>query len=347
MPIVPVQSDQYPESSVVSMAAYARHVQACECAFWGVNYDECTRTGGCNQIWTRDERDWVQHYLAEAQYELEQFVNYKFGRQWITDEQHDYRLPLATEYGYVIAGGVRTTATIAAGAAVDHTSDPAVIGPVATTVTDVSEIHVYHTDTDLEIMPSNITLSGGNVTLEIPRCRLVKPAYRDNPSQGLDYDDDTYFADTVDLTRVYNINDEPATLIKYCRGENCTDTRDTACVYVHNSMVGVLGLGCSSLCGDRVLLNYYAGRDLYNDDGTFRPWGRQAFNAIVRLAHAKMPHEPCACDAASEMWKRDRRVEVDGFGKPLRGISPFGPEEGAWVAYEFATNMKLYRAGVL
>jgi len=100
----------------------------------------------------------------------------------------------------------------------------------------------------------------------------------------------------------------------------------------------------------KVLLNYYAGREYVDDDGRLYAWARQAQNAIIRLAHAKMPSEPCACDAASGMWKRDRNVIVDGFGRPMRGgLSIFGPEEGAWAAYMFtrAPGMELVRGAVL
>ena len=52
-------------------------------------------------------------------------------------------------------------------------------------------------------------------------------------------------------------------------------------------------------------INYYAG-DLVLD--------RTAQMAIVRLAHSKMPTEPCGCDVTQRLWKRDQPVEDVGAG---------------------------------
>lgn len=350
MPIVPLQSTQYPEASAVSLAAYARHIQACECTFNGVvNGPDCTYAGGCRSIWTKDQRDWVQYYLAEAQYEIEEVIRYFIGARWVVEEIHPYISRIVTNWGYVISGGVETRTAVAAGAVVDHTADPAVIGPIATTVTDVEELHLYHVDTDIEIIPSAVTLAGGNVTFEVPRCRLVDPSVVDNPAQGLNYNAPANFATEVDVDRIYNVNDEPVTLVsRSCT--DCEDETETVCLYVRNSKLGIVQPGpCACNSGYKALLSYYAGRRMTNADGTLTWWGRQAQTAIIRLAHAKMPHAPCDCTAADEMWKRDRLVLADGIGRPQRGISPFGPEEGAWAAWIFckAPGMQLVRGAVL
>lgn len=351
MPIVPLQSAQVPETSAVSLAAYARHIQACECAFFGVaGGPECSYAGGCRSIWTKDQRDWVQYYLAEAQYEIEEVIHFFIGKRWVVDESHFYASRMITQWGYVISGGVETHVDIAIGETVDHTADPAVIGPVATTVTDVSEIKVYHHESDIEVIPSDISISGGFVTIEVPRCRLVIPALVDNPVSGLNYTTLTNFADEVDIVRVYNVNNDPVTLVnRVCSG--CSDETTPACLYVRNGKIGAVEVQATCGCAYayKARLNYYAGRDMTNSDGTLTWWGRQAQTAIIRLAHAKMPHAPCDCSAADDMWKRDREVIVDGFGRPQRGVSPFGPEEGAWTAYIFckAPGMALVRGALL
>ena len=355
MPIVPTQATANPETSIITLAAYARHIQACECGFFGVvNGPECVYSSGCRAVWTKEQRDWAQYYLAEAQYEIEKQARYFIGRRWVVDEEHNYENPVLTNYGYVHSGGVKTETAIQDGAAVSHATDPATVGPIATTVTDINEIHVYHPGSDLEIIPSSITLSGGAVSFEIPRCRMVKPELQDNPSAGLEYSTLTNFSQTVDVKRIYNTNNNPATLVyRKCQTRtDCTDTEKTACLCVRYPKIGSVAVepDCLYTCGRlyKVKLNYYAGRRFVDDNGLLHPWARQAQDAIIRLAHAKMPHPACDCDAASEMWARDRNVIVDGFGRYQRGgMTPFGPQEGAWVAWEFAEDMKLRRGAVL
>jgi hypothetical protein len=239
---------------------------------------------------------------------------------------------------------------------VSHAADPAVIGPVATTVTEVNEIKVYHADSDIEVIPSKVTLSGGFVTIEVPRCRMVKPELVDNSTAGIEYTDTSNFSSLVDLVRVYNVNDNPAKLVyKKCQTRtSCTETEVAACTYVREPKVGSVQVRSDCLttgCGElyKAKLNYSAGKRMVDDTGYYTRWGRQALTAVIRLAHAKMPHAPCDCQAADEMWKRDREVIVDGFGRPRRGISLFGPEEGAWAAYMFvnAPGMELVRGATL
>jgi len=356
MPIVPEQNLQVPESSVVSLAAYARHIQACECNFFGVvNGPKCTYTRGCTSIWTMNQRNWVQYYLAEAQYEIEQVIHYNVGQRWTVDEEQPYTIPMLTNWGYLVSGGVETTADIELASVVDHTADPAVIGPILTTVTDTTTIHVFHPGSDIEIVPSKVTISGGSVTIEIPRCRMVKPSLADNDKAGIGYSTIANFSATVDVKHIYNVDSTPATLVyKQCQtATSCTDEETTACIYVRNAKIGSIQVRSNcSMCGGlyKAKLNYFSGRLYMNSSGNLTRWGRQAQDMIIRLAHAKMPHEPCACDAASEMWKRDREVIIDGFGRPRRGsASPFGPEEGAWAAYVFcnAPGMELVRGAVL
>lgn len=357
MPIVPVQSMPVPETSIVSLPAYARHLQVCECAFYGITGGpECVYSGACGKIWTQDMRDWAAYYLAEAQYELEKFIGYFIGRRWVVDERRDVKSRIMTRWGYVVSGGVKQTDIVADSTVVNHATDPAVIGPVATTATDSQELHLYHEDSDIEIIPSAVLIAGGNVTFEVPRCRMVLPSKANNSEAGLSYSNLTNFASAVDVKWEYNVDNNPASLIyQSCNGvANCTDTSVDACIYVHKSRVGSVSVsigsvcsGCGALMG--VDLNYYAGRPFTDADGNYTDFARQAQDAIIRLAHSKMPQAPCDCSAADEMWKRDRTVITDAFGKSIRGISPFGVMEGAWAAYTFAKSpgMKLYRGATL
>ena len=339
MTIVPTQSTQVVEASTVKLAEYAYAVRVCECFMWGVRNSPCADEQSCRDIWTKEERDFIAFYLAEAQEEIERELGYFVGRRWVTDERHRYADPIITRWGHVVAGGVKGETAISAGETVDHTTDPAIVGPVATTVTDESEIRIYHTDTDIEVDPSDITISGGFVTIEIPRCRLVLPELADNPANGLNYNTLTNFATDVDIVRVYNDTDTGATLVRLSCQSNCTDTQTDACIYVRKSNIGSVSAPVSSgLCGcapDFVDLNYYSGVEMT----------KQMRDAIIRLAHTKMPRSPCACSPVEEFWKRDRNAPEVLSRERLN--CPFGMSDGAWIAWRWTQAMKLYRGAVL
>jgi hypothetical protein len=94
----------------------------------------------------------------------------------------------------------------------------------------------------------------------------------------------------------------------------------------------------SCLCSrpERVRLNYKAG---------VTSLSYQAEDAILRLAHAKMPEEPCGCDVVQRLWKRDREVPKIVTSERLN--NPFGLNDGAWIAWRFAMDLRKVRVGVL
>lgn len=354
MPTVSLESKAVPETSAVLLASYAQLIGVQECAFWGVN-NGTAPAHACRQIWSLHDRNLVASYLAEAQAAMERVLNYPLGRRWFANEQHPYSVPVQARWGHVIAAGVRATDDIALDEAVDHTTDPAVIGPVPTTVTDEDEIHVYHHGTDAEIVPSAIMLAGGNVTIEIPRCRLVLPAYADNPATGWSYTDITVtgvFAQTVDIKRVYN---DPSTqgVLVYPHGKtlsctiSCGELTQTACLYPRSLILGEFDAlpatysagGWTPACGyawpDLVRLNYCAGVTL--DD--------QLRDTVVRLAHSLMPETPCGCPEGKRLWERDRNVPQILTAERLN--CPFGVTDGAWLAWQVALTRRLVRGYTL
>lgn len=354
MPVVAAAEGLIEEASAVRLARYAQIVGYSECPFWGVNHDLSGKT--CREIWTLKQRQMAAKYLAEAQDEIETELGYPIGYRWFTELKKPYRIPDLARVGYVVEGGVKAVSTISAGAVVDHTSDPAVIGPVATSVTDVDEIVVYHPGTTIEIDPSKITLSGGNVTIEIPRCRMVKASVVNNPENGLDYDTPTNFESTVDVVRVYNDPSTNAVLSRNhtcnaaCAGSGCQEYTQTACLFVTNPTIGAVEVhkgtysdgawltSNTGSCCDQyrwAQLNYRAGT----------PLTRQMEDMIIRLAHAKMPVEPCGCDPIKSLWTRDRNVPEVLTRERLN--CPFGFSDGAYTAWMFARTIRLVRSGLV
>jgi hypothetical protein len=347
--IVPTQATLTSYDTAVSLERYAAIIEMDECAFWGV-YNSASPQPGCRTIWTKPQRDDVARYLLEAQDEIEQQVNYPLHPKWFADERQNYACPVMSDWGYVIEPGIRAVADVALAEAVSHATDPAQVGPAATTVTDINEIRVYHPGTDIEINPSSVTISGGNVTIMIPRCRLVKPEYADNPETGLDYNDLTLFEAEVDVKRVYNDPSVNATLVwpHGCAGcANCSEETQSACMYVRHAKNGFFdvtpatysdGVWRKTNCfscrrtPEIIRLNYRAG---------LNPLTPQVEDTIIRLAHAKMPNELCGCETFSRMWRRDRFVPEVLTRERLN--NPYGLSDGSWIAWRFTLSFRLTR----
>jgi hypothetical protein len=354
MTIVPTVSDLAAVNLAVPLPLYAQTIGYGECAFWGVTHPDPPAVHGNKPLWNKSERDNVAHFLKEAQDEIENVTRYHLIPTWITAEGHDYGYPLLAEWTRLIEAGIEASTTISSGEAVDHTDDPAVIGPVATTVTDTDEIVIYYPGTEVIIHPSDITIAAGNVTIEIPRCRLQTEDAQ-SETGGTDYNDTALggpFLQTVDVVRVYNDDSTQATLV-WSHGTTSTgcpqcsgDTRD-ACIVLLNAKIGKLDVTPATYSGgtwtgqswecychypDRVELNYRGGLTTLT---------RQARDAVIRLAHSKMPANPCNVSPPLWMWSRDREVPRAMTKERLN--CPFGLAEGAWIAYKFARSMKLMR----
>ena len=349
------------EFNAVTLPRYAQIVRIDECLVYGVTNAPNQDTGNnCRGPWLEHTREWLIRYLAMAQEMIEEQVDYPLSKRWFTEEIQPFNRkrnnPMQLREGYVIEAGIKATSDISLGEAIDQTSDPAVIGPVATTVTDINEIFIYHPGTGQEMIPSSVTISGGNVTIEIPRCRTVTIANEDNPATGLNYNDLTNFETTVDIKRVYNdpsINAEivfPHQCTDNCGLNGCSETTQTGCIYIRNPRLGIIDVqpatylngswsgNIANWCGcpEFVRVNYRAGRDI-----TF-----QIEEAIIRLAHTLMPAEFCSsCNTWQQFHKRDN--EIPGVLTRERLNCPFGVKNGAWFAWTLTQNFRLMKGFVL
>ena len=345
----------------VSLARYFHIIDVTECAGFGVSNPD-DPLPGCNRIWTLSQREMVEHALLEAQEEIEAVTAYPLAPCWYPDEPHPYAYPVFAKWGRIIAAGVRATSNIGLGASVSYATDPSIVGPLPTTVTDPNEIAVYLPGTDIAVLPSAITIAAGVVTIQIPRCRLVQEVDWPNPEEGWPYADvppsaTSPFTPTVDVKRVYNDPSTNATLVwphscnGSCSSSGCTSYTRTACMRIRQAETSSIETwpatyangvwtGTTTNCcygtPQRVHLNYMAG--MY-------PLSRQAEDAVIRLAHSKMPQEVCACETWSRLWKRDQFVPAVLTAEWLN--CPFGFSAGSLNAWRFANSMRLVRGSVL
>ena len=366
MTVIPVFESLIDENdSAVKLARYAQIVQIPEDQFFGLHNDATLLDSACTPIWTFQMQALVARYLREAQDEIEQVVGYPLAPRWFQNEEHPYSFPLFSKWGKVLAAGFKSEIVIQAAKALNFATDPATFTH-ATTVTDADEIRIYHPSTFVEIVPSKVTLTGGNVVVEIPWARLVKVAYLENPETGWAYADvppsaTSPYESTVDLYQVRNDESIQGALVYphrassgscacdclWCCG-TCGDYAANACIYVRDTDLGTLDLlpasyavatGWTAACPncycsdpEYVRLNYLAG---------LQTMTAQIEDAVIRLAHSKMPSAPCGCGVAMEHWTRDRTIP--GVLDAKRLDCPFGTSDGAWFAWKQALAVRLSR----
>lgn len=360
MTIVSAQTD-LPRQTLggVPLARYANLVTIDENAFWGIEREYPFKEE--YSVWTLRERRMIAHYLDEAQRRIEERIGYALNPRWFEDEMI-YSCPLTAKRGYVIEPGIEAWDLIESGATVDKASDPHEVS-VTTTVTDEDEIFVAYPSTlvedRLEINPSNIDISGGTATIYIPRCRMIKPSEADNPSTGLDYDDDTLFVDTVDVWRRYNDESTNATLVwPHCASSTvlpfcsttCEEYTRNGCIYVRNEQLGILDVlpatysaasgwsACQSCYSspERAHLYYRAGLSPITPD---------AETAVVRYANSLMPRMPCGCEKFVLSWEEDNFIPKTMTRERVN--NPLGLKDGAWHAWSYIVDNRIVRAGVV
>lgn len=357
MTVIPAYTTLQPERSALKLARYAQLIGYDERAFFGLNFPGIERRA-CRQIWTLEQRAVIARYLWEAQFEIEQQVGYPLQARWIgdnlgLDEQPARPLALA-RYKHVIEAGIRATSVIEGGAVLDHTADPATATATLADGIPAGEIHVFHPGTDVEIPVSEISITEGpprTVTIKIPRARLVDQEHSDNPSNGWDYTDTSDatgpFLQEVDIVRVYNDSSRQAVLVyphvcnAFCLSDGCAATvpTETACIKIVAGQIGTLEIRPTN--GRWV---GYGSMQLYYRCG-LPEMTAQAEDAVMRLAHSKMPDEPCGCDPVRDLWGRDRSVPETLTRERIN--CRFGLSDGAWIAWQFTQSMQLHRMRVL
>lgn len=347
IPTVPTEG--YGPCCPVGLPLYARIIRYNENAFWGVAHSSNDQYEN-RIVWTMRERQEIAYWLGEAQGEIEQTMGFPACARWIEDVRKYRRNPIWTTQKRVIEGGVETVQTLEDGATVSHAADPATIAVTVAATLDINQVHVRYPDVEeYEICPSAIDLTGTTLTISIPRARLVTIAAQETVTEdhriGVDYSTLSNFLTTVDVVRVYN---DPSTQVVFvweaCE-DGCDETTQTGCMYVRNAKLGSVNVRPATYtggrwvrtritcgCPDKVRLFYRAG---------FETPTRQVVDAIIRLAHVKMPAEVCGNLSAQYMWIRDRHIP-DTLSRE-RYNCPYGMADGAWTAYKYALSMRKVR----
>lgn len=332
----------------IPLSLYAQHIQVDERNFFGLHFDG-QPDFACRTIWTKEQRDMIAFYLKEAQREIEDETVFPVVPTWIGvgaygDEQAIITPTLFTQWRKIIEVGQQTIESIQDGVVLSHATDPATTAVVNVGLDfDVDELVVYHPGSDVVIHPSAIDYDDatGNLIVEIPRARLITLDNLVNPEDGWDYATvPGVFEEEVDLSRVYA---DPDRAVEFIRRETCECSSETdwSCLFVRYAEMGaveikIADIRCSCPEVKRANLYYKAGLD---------PVTERAIASVIKLAHAKMPEEPCGCSVAKRLWSRDRFVPEQVTRE--RFNCPFGPSNGAWEAWGWVQSMATKRMFVI
>lgn len=361
-PIIETPYDQTEEldsygNCAVSLPRYAKIVGYDEPSMWGVVYDGQNRFN-CDTLWTENDRLRLSNALATAQQMLEQFIGYPLCPTWVTgtlDEELHYserwvdqqtlHYRLLTRYPRLIQAGIRATAMVASDSLISHGQKVGVVGPLSVSFTDPNEVVVYYPDTTRRIYPSKVEIVGGQLTIEIPRYRLVIQDLLDTPEGGIMYEDMAAYLSAVDVVRVYNDPSKQAVLVRpHCHNRHCfggcTECTHNACIYLRDPHIGSIDIQAAHWDAEHLSWNTrvvcgggYSLVRLYYQCG-LRYLDLQAETAVVKLAHTLLATPPCACDWLSKMWLVDKEYPKVMTREMLN--NPFGTGGGAWMAYVWA-----------
>jgi len=341
-------------TSAIPLARYAEIIGYQDCAFFGISHPG-NDNFACREIWTKSQRDEVQFHLSEAQAEIEKVIGYPLTPKWFADEVHPFRLLILTRMTNVIELGIEAVEDIELAASVSLLTDPATI-TIPTTLTAVTGIKVFYPGTSHEISPSDMVISGGNLIISIPKCRLLKYTLLDNPGTGHLYSDPAIYQATADVKRYYNDPSDQITAVwphqctQTCSSSGCTRYTESACGILLHPEIGEVSYqfakyssgswtNTRSVCcrgnPSKLEINYRAG---------LLELSAIAETAIIRLAHSKMSGEPCGCDVIKNMWRRDATIPQILSVERLE--CPFGLSNGAWMAWKFAGSLEVDRMSV-
>jgi hypothetical protein len=343
------------DDNVIPLPRYAQIIGVSEYAFFGIRNYELPE-GVCDQLWTPENRREIMRALSQAQTKIESVLSYFLVPTWVAGEQKKYQhAGVMTNWTKIIEFGIEKKEEVGTGVSAatpeeDESGDPVKFGPITTTVTDISQVRVYHPGTNYRIYPSCIEIDETGMIITVPKCRLVIPEYQEGES--VDYEDSNAFADTIDVYRVYNDPSNHGYLTwNHTHGQGFEENTKTIYAHISNGLVGSVSVYPATYSGgqfiiDRTLL----GTEVIEKVHLNYRSGLNAItpileDAVIRLAHSMLPEEPCGCDVVRRVWVRDRNTPEILTRERIN--CPFGYSDGAYHAWAVARSNRVIRGGVL
>ena len=323
-------------------------------AFNGLNYPEEVNEYQCSTIWKQSMRNYLAQFIAQAEEIREKELGFYLGPKYIYQEKCNLGYnPVELLKKHFVGLGQETSDIIKAGQALvlRDIGTGAIYDPVtitlATTVTNTDEILVTYPGETEAIHPSKVTISGGNVVIQIPRSRLVKPALNDDRDLHLMYDVDANFLTTVDIYHHYL--DITKGVEYYYLDESFTEQTYGGYGTIESARLSLLNLYsviwsgltptkspiCPAVlrgCGEwNVRVSYMAGLR----------YTMQTETETCRLTHTLMPYSPCDCSPVQQYWTNDRAPLQEGF------TTPYGNTVGALEAWMHDSRSRIGFGGIV
>lgn len=365
----------------LSLNEYWEILQISECFGYGIRSVPDAKRLGCNVYWDQSFRYWLAFSIRKTEQRLkaDRWLGFPVRREYNdgnNPRQLEYAFPLYLGK-YVRGIGVETETTVESGVAVALRTLGTINDPVTITVnvsfTDPNELLVRYPELYFSqncrpytIRPSCVTIEDGVATIEIPRCRLLKPEFfrdYDQVNDRPEYPDDANFLDTVDITRNY-LNTATGANFVWRRGKQhiscwtgvslcdpvdpCSDIKQLACAYVREQRDGVVQLepedGAWAIRTRRpneVEINFMRG---YYD--RYDCISEELARAIIAIAHNNMPRDYCKCSVQERYFKQDTMP----LEPPVRlglGPSTWGIYEASEIIREFDAKQWSHTGGML
>lgn len=372
-------------NTYLSLEEYWQFLQINECAGYGIrNFPTSGVIGmGCGDYWQQSSRYYLAAAIAksESRLETDRWLGFPVRRKYEKPRQMEWQWPVYLGK-YVRGVGVQAETAVET-VNLTLSADGSPIDPVTFTVnvdfTDEDELIIrYPTAYYLRncdsytIRPSCVTIADGVATVEIPRCRLLRPEYfKDykNDNERPNYVNDNYFLDTVEVQRNYLNETTGANLVwrrhrgqLYCSqgvitcnpSGPCADVKQLACAYVRTQRDGMVQLEPASYSDgwtksdwavkrnpDQVEINYMRG---YYD--RYEEIDPALTRAIVALAHNNLPRKYCHCDQQTLYYEEDTRA-VEPAVRLKGGRSTWGVYEAEQIVREFDARFESHHGGML
>lgn len=354
----------------------------------------------CGDIWP--QHDWQKEdqvsreslalAIQEAEKQLADYLGYWTAPVWIANEMQPYprdfyrtsmfqvldvrgfNKSMSLRYGKIISGGQRAVSLIGTAdttsGSLDYSDDDgdglaetATI-TLATSLTDVCEIKVYHASYDglqeWEVRPVRTKeISAGVLTITLDSWLLIDPAlYDEYPTtegfQGIDISTTANFVTSVDVYHEYTDTSSASAIFNWEKNEPtcssctcggvgcpaCSDDTQDGCLKVRDENLSkVVPLPATyedsewtmttyAVCRapDRVAFWYYAGSQSndYQREKVCDPLANDLAWITIWLAIPKLERPPCSCARLSNMFDYLRRDLSENFPG---GSSFFVPED--------------------
>jgi hypothetical protein len=305
--------------------------------FNGLNKPGDPVTHACTSIWKQRDRDILARYLNMAEEMRENEINHFLSMQYTEAKLYDYGFPLILNNAFIAQIGTQNISVIELEYEIDYTVETGsdITIALSTDVTDTDEVKVYYKGEDVEIHPTSITIYGGNLTIIIPRARLLDPTLDTNAEDPLQYATDGNFVTEIDIKRVYYVESTAAEFV-WRDTTTGNELTQAARPIITDEDLGIV---------ECYPATYASGWTLQNFMYSTEPWkirlsfvsGKMSERSNIltaRLAHTLMPFSPQDCEAVRQYWTKDNEMH------PSKVTTPYGTAYGAVEAWVFDSRFK-------